>query len=230
MSFNPRKRPKFGGDPPSNDDELQLDIGDLFSTLLGGDKQSNGPSGAGIGGLLGDDPVRVVGNHIYFYSEVNSQSCLQLILALKRLDLQIQKQKLETDSDAHIDLHIHSGGGELYSCFAVIDTIRTITTPVYSYIEGMAASAATIISVVCDKRFIFKYSYMLIHQLSGGMWGKFEEMKEDMEACENLMDDIKEIYVEHTKMKKKDLKKFLKHDIWWRSSRCLELGLVDEVL
>ena len=71
---------------------------------------------------------------------------------------------------------------------------------------------------------------MLIHQLSGGMWGKFEEMKEDMQNCEDLMADIKAIYLEHTSMKKKDLKKFLKHDIWWRSSRCLEVGLVDEVI
>lgn len=103
-------------------------------------------------------------------------------------------------------------------------------TPVYSYIEGMAASAATIISVVCDRRYIYKYSYMLIHQLSGGMWGKFQEMEDDFKSSKDLMNDIKNIYVAHTNLKKKELKDILKHDLWWNSKLCLENGLVDEVI
>ena len=216
----------------NNDTEpgvLGINLTDLFSGLEG-----KPASGGGIESLLEGDlsSVKVVGNNIYFYCDVNSNTALQLIMALKRLDLQIQKENLDKGelANGHINLHIHSSGGELYSCFAVIDVIRTISTPVHSYIEGMAASAATIISVVCARRYIYKYSYMLIHQLRGGMWGKFEEMKEDMQNCEDLMEDIKAIYLEHTNIKKKDLKKFLKHDIWWRSSRCLEVGLVDEVI
>ena len=44
-----------------------------------------------------------------------------------------------------------------------------------------------------QKRYIRKNACMLIHQLSGHMWGKFEEMKDDMKNSEMLMEKIKNI-------------------------------------
>ena len=71
---------------------------------------------------------------------------------------------------------------------------------------------------------------MLIHQLSSGMWGKYEDMKEDLENCDLLMKTIKTIYEEHTKIPKKQLEEILKHDLWWDAKTCLKYGLVDEII
>ena len=46
-------------------------------------------------------------------------------------------------------------------------------------------------SIVCNKRQITNNSCMLIHQLSGHMWGKFSEMQDDMKNSEMLMKKIK---------------------------------------
>ena len=46
---------------------------------------------------------------------------------------------------------------------------------------------------------------MLIHQLSGHMWGKFQEMQDDMENSEMLMKKIISLYEEHTKIPKKEI-------------------------
>lgn len=219
------KRPKFcSNKPPSSSEPKTLDLTSLLGGAMGLDKLS------GLGDE-GDGRVEVIDNNIYFYTDVSTSSCFQLIKALRRLDIECQEKALrENLENTHINLHIHSYGGDLFAGFAVIDVIRTMKTPVYSYIEGMAASAATIISVVCDRRYIYKYSYMLIHQLSGGMWGKFQEMEDDFKSSKDLMNDIKNIYVAHTNLKKRELKDILKHDLWWNSDKCLESGLVDEVL
>ena len=175
--------------------------------------------------------LKVINNNIYFYTEVSTKSCLELITTLRKLDIEMQEKSIrENLENLHINLHIHSGGGDLFAGFAVIDCIRTLKIPVHSYIEGMAASAATLISCVCERRYIYKYSYMLIHQLSGGMWGKYQEMEDDFQSSKDLMNDIKQIYSTNTKLKKKNLTKILKHDIWWNSKTCLEHGLVDEIL
>jgi ATP-dependent protease ClpP protease subunit len=71
---------------------------------------------------------------------------------------------------------------------------------------------------------------MLIHQLSGAMWGKFQEMQDDMQNSEMLMKKIKKIYSENTKIPKEELDKILKHDIWWEAEKCLEYGLIDEII
>ena len=111
-----------------------------------------------------------------------------------------------------------------------MDTIKNCKTPVHSYIDGSAASAATLISVVAKKRFIFPNSFMLIHQLSSAMWGNYEAMKDEMENLDLIMGKIKKIYKEHTNMSARQITEILKRDKWFEAEKCLELGLVDEIV
>ena len=173
--------------------------------------------------------IEVIDNSIYYYSEVNTKSAFQLVKELHKLDTKIQKKKKKSEDDV-IHLHIHSEGGCVFSCFTIVDKIRTLKTPVYSYINGMAASSATMISVVCNKRFIYRNAYMLIHQLSSGMAGKYNELVDDMENNNSLMNNIKAIYKEHTNIHGNALDKILKRDMWWNAKKCLECGLVDEII
>ena len=71
---------------------------------------------------------------------------------------------------------------------------------------------------------------MLIHQLSSGSYGKFSEMEDDMENNRRIMKMIKDIYKQYTKVPMKQIDEILKHDLWFESSKCIELGLVDQVL
>jgi ATP-dependent Clp protease protease subunit len=85
-------------------------------------------------------------------------------------------------------------------------------------------------SVVAEKRYIHRNSFMLIHQLSSGMWGKFEELKDSIENCEILMQTIRDIYGKHTQIPKKKLDEILKRDLWFDADTCLKYGLVDEII
>ena len=60
--------------------------------------------------------------------------------------------------------------------------------------------------------------------------GKFEEFKDEMENQTNIMNLIKNIYLEHTKMGEEKIDDLLKHDLWLDAETCLEYGLVDEIL
>jgi len=71
---------------------------------------------------------------------------------------------------------------------------------------------------------------MLVHQLSSGMWGKYKEMKDEMENVDNMMKTIREIYLEYTKIPKKKLDEILDHDLWFDAETCLKYGLVDEII
>ena len=129
----------------------------------------------------------------------------------------------------YIYLHINSFGGSVFSAFSVIDTIKNSKIPVVSIIEGAAASAATLISVMCDYRIIYENSYMLIHQLSSGTWGKMSELEDEMENLKELMAAIRKIYKESTNIPDGEINEILKHDLWWNPQICLQKGLVDEI-
>lgn len=175
--------------------------------------------------------VDVSDNTIMFYGEVNEKNAKLLNRAIRTLDKELQIFTLKYGCGSPpIKLFINSYGGSVFSGFSIMDTIKSCKTPVYSYIDGSAASAATLISVVAKKRFIFPNSFMLIHQLSSSMWGNHEALKDEMENLDLIMERIKKIYKEHTNMSTRQITAILKKDKWFEAEVCLELGLVDEIV
>ena len=174
--------------------------------------------------------TKSVENNIYFYGDILESNALELNAALFELDKKLSISGVFLDVKPIINLRINSYGGSLFAGLATVDVIRNLNSEVHSYVEGAAASAATIISVACNKRYIGKYSKMLIHQLSSGIYGKYTELEDDMENNKHLMTTIKSIYKQYTKLPMKKLDEILKHDLWFDSKTCLDYGLVDEII
>ena len=155
---------------------------------------------------------------------------------LKRKFSEIEKEN-EDDLDfinvkigpKPIKLFITSNGGYVYQVFGIIDTIESMQVPVHTICKGMVASAGTILSLSGKKRYITPNSYMLIHELRGGMWGKYQQLKDSYENSTKLMEHIKSIYLSKTKITAEELEECLKKDIAWNSQTCLEKGLVQEI-
>ncbi len=170
-------------------------------------------------------------NRIYFYSGVTRPKVLQLNKGLFNLNVNMISKTTPLEYDPPpIKLHINSYGGSVFAGLAAVDYIKNSRVPVHSVIDGCAASAATLMSCVAERRYMHKNACMLVHQLSGMMWGKFQEMEDDFENSKMLMEKIKSIYNEHTRIPKREMDKILKHDLWWEAEKCLEFGLVDELI
>ena len=199
------------------------------------------PVNMGMGNNIGANNIYSYENHINFYSIVDKWSALSLQreirLTVNRLN---DARKFAEDKGLSVTIppiiiHINSPGGSLFDCMAIIDYMTQIkkshpNIKFHSIIEGCAASAATLISVVCDHRSISEYAHMLIHQLSAGAWGKYHDIKEAVQNMDKLMVTITTIYTKHTKISQEKLNDILKHDIYWDAKTCLEHGLVDDVI
>ena len=112
------------------------------------------------------DPMTVetIDNHVYFYAGVDSDRCLALVRSLRELDNRLRTERETRQVPPEIPatpiwLHINSPGGDLFAGLAAADQIPRIETPIYSVIEGMCASAATLISLACQRRFISQQLY-----------------------------------------------------------------------
>ena len=183
-------------------------------------------------GSADDSRVSAENNKIYFYSGVTRQDNLVLNKLLHSTGNKLKNTQnvLQLPDPPKVYLHINSYGGSVFAGFGSVDYIRNCSVPVVSVIDGCAASAATIMSVVAEERYMHEHAFMLIHQLSSGMWGKFEAMKDDMANNEMLMKKIIGIYEEHTKIPKSKIKDILKRDLWWDAKTCLKYGLVDDII
>ena len=193
-----------------------------------------GTGDAGVNDNAKDDSNDVVetsNNRIYFYSEVTRPKILSLNKALTNLNTNLinQANSLQTDP-ASIHLHINSFGGSVFAGLAATDYIINSKVPVHTIVEGAVASAATLFSVVGHHRVMRKNSFMLIHQISSGMWGKYEEMKDGMQNNDLFMDIIRQIYHQHTKIPKRKLREIMKRDLWFDAETCLDYGMIDEIV
>ncbi len=101
---------------------------------------------------------------------------------------------------------------------------------VVTIIDGVAASSGTFLTIVGKERWINKHAYMLIHQISSGYWGKYNENKDAMRNMDSLMQDLKDMYKEYTKLPNKKLEEILNHNLYFNAETCLKYGLVDKVL
>lgn len=175
--------------------------------------------------------IYVNGRDIYFYSSITVESCFDLIRAIKEATTNIQQfNALYQDFKPDILLHINSFGGEAFSAFAVMDTITSNPVPINTVVEGAAASAATLLSVVGKKRMITKNSLMMVHQLRSGFMGNHESFKEEVENQQKLMGVLESVYKKHCRFGKNELSAILKKDAWLTSDECLKYKLVDEII
>jgi ATP-dependent protease ClpP protease subunit len=55
------------------------------------------------------------------------------------------------------------------------------------------------------------------------------ELEDEVENMKKVMDQIKDIYVEHTNLTRAELNKLLKRDMDWDVAKCLQSGLVDAI-
>ena len=178
-------------------------------------------------------------NHVYLYTLINNYTSIKFMDSAESAVQFIMKNKSESAllgirETLPLVVHINSPGGSVFSVFAMIDRLRQLKSmygiEYHSVIEGRAASAATLLSVTADRRFITKYGYMLIHQLSTYFVGKYNEICDDKSNADELMRRIKEIYSDHATIPENKLDEILKHDLYWNAKKCLKYGLVQEVL
>jgi ATP-dependent Clp endopeptidase proteolytic subunit ClpP len=188
---------------------------------------------------FGDDDSDVYreSNHIYFKTDVNTESIDKLykLIRLYQTEVDYIKSNNQTIADVipkELYIHITSYGGSLHEAYLAYDVIKRSKIKINTIVEGYAASAGTIMSVAGNRRYITPTSIMLIHQLSTGMGGKFEEIKDDFQNSEQDMKKIIALYLKECngKMKKKFIIDQLKHDKWWSAEESLKYGLVDEIV
>lgn len=174
----------------------------------------------------------ITSNDIYFYSEVNNESTFIINKSITDLSKQLLVNQITFDlpNPAPIKLYINSDGGEVFGALSTVDRIRTSKVPVHSYVEGLVASAATLISVSCHKRYISKNSVMLIHQVRSWFEGTHENFKDENHNLDILSNIIKSIYLKHTKFNESELNDILKRDIYLNAEDAVKYGLADEII
>ncbi len=179
--------------------------------------------------------VESVGNHVYFYSEIDSDRSLDLIKELHEIDNDLTIERTnrrlpDSFPNVPIWLHLQSPGGGAFESFNVADKIGQLRSPVYCTIDGLCASGATFISQVCAKRIMQSNAMLMIHQLSSFAWGTHEQFKDELAVQKKLMKRMIDIYANRCSLTRKEIKEMMKRNTWLTADEALKSGFVDEII
>ncbi len=133
----------------------------------------------------------------------------------------------------YLQIIINSGGGDLQSAFALIDTMKGSAIPVHTVGIGCVASAAVAIFMagVKGKRVLTPNTSILSHQYSWGTWGKEHELLATVKEYELTTERMINHYKKCTGLSEKKIREYLlpAQDVWLSAHQAKKLGLCDSV-
>lgn len=126
-----------------------------------------------------------------------------------------------------IAVRINSVGGEVFAAQAIYSMLKAHRATINVYIDGLAASAASVIAMAGDTITMPKNTMMMIHNPLSICHGFASDMRE----CANLLDKIGETiiatYEEKTKKSKEDIKALMDAETWFTAEEAVEMGFAD---
>ena len=141
------------------------------------------------------------------------------------------KQDIENLGNVeNITLHINSPGGSVFSAVAIANTLKNHKAKVTANIDGLAASAATIITSACDIVRMPKNALFMIHNPITFAYGNNQEMQKTLEMLDKVKNSIIETYLNKTKTDKETLSQLMDNETWMSAEEAKEYGFIDEIL
>lgn len=130
-----------------------------------------------------------------------------------------------------LTVRINSGGGEVYQAVAMRTMLMNCGMEVDVQIEGLCASAATLLCCVPGTRVTMSEgSEYMIHNPSGIIWGNAKDMESYAVTLRTLEKDFASIYEKRCGLDAEQIRAMMDEETWMNCETAKELGFVDEVL
>lgn len=138
-------------------------------------------------------------------------------------------EKLNRISADKITVRINSDGGDVFTAQAIYSSLKLHPASITVHIDGIAASAATIIAMAGDKIIMPENSMMMIHNPMTPIYGEADELREMAEVLDKVRDTIVAAYRAKTGLDDEKLIELMKAETWMTANEAKDLGFVDEV-
>ncbi|MBQ3625039.1 MAG: Clp protease ClpP [Prevotella sp.] len=131
----------------------------------------------------------------------------------------------------HIDVRINSNGGEVYTGIAIYNALRNSKADIRIYVDGIAASMASVIALCGKPVEMSKYARLMLHSVSGSCYGDKKELQGVLKEIEGLEDTLCQMLAAKLGQSADNIKAayFDGEDHWLTADEALLLGLIDGI-
>ena len=136
--------------------------------------------------------------------------------------------KLPT-SVKQLDIHINSPGGSVFEAQAIYSRLADHRSKKVVYVDGLAASAASIVAMVGHKIYIRANANMMIHLPSGFAMGNAEDMRTVAAALDSVTESMLNVYSKRSGLDREEVRALMAAETWFSPQQAVEKGFADEM-
>lgn len=132
--------------------------------------------------------------------------------------------------EGDITVWINSPGGDVFAAAQIYNMLRDYKGSVTVKIDGLAASAASVIAVAGDTVLMSPVAMMMIHNPATLAIGNAKEMEKAIGMLNEVKESILNAYEDKTGLKRSKLSKMMDDETWFNAKKAVELGFADKIL
>ncbi len=161
---------------------------------------------------------------VFFTTKFNNEFAMKFINELREIEA--------NDNHSGAVVIINSRGGEVDALKMMLDFIHHTHLHITTVVSGMAASCGCLLAMAGDTRLAFRDAVIMSHQYSGGVGGKYIDLKSGRDYQDELHKFMVDHYKIHTGLSEKVIKEKLlpAEDVFLSAEQAKQFNIIDEVI
>lgn len=127
-------------------------------------------------------------------------------------------------------VRVNSPGGDVHEGFAIMNALKRSDARVIVEIEGLAASAASVIAMAGDEIRVHQGAMVMIHEAWGIMAGSADDFEARAELLRKINVDAAAVYAARTGQSNERVLELMAAETWMTADEAKSLGFVDTVI
>jgi len=147
---------------------------------------------------------------------------------------EVTPKQFKEDLDAlgdikNLNIYINSGGGDVFAGQAIYSMLKRHKANKTVYVDGLAASIASVIAMAGDKVIMPKNAMMMIHHVASGAWGSASYLREVADMIDKAEESIYPVYEDRTGLPHDDILAMIDAETWFTAEEAVKKGFADEI-
>lgn len=139
-------------------------------------------------------------------------------------------EKLDSGTFSSINMRINSPGGNPFEAITILNLLKSKGKPINVVVDGLAASAASILAMAGDKIQMGQSAMFMIHNAMVAQFGDAADMRQMAETLDKVSGNMRDTYVQRTGLEAAKVKAMMDKETWMTAQEAVTNHFADEVI
>lgn len=132
--------------------------------------------------------------------------------------------------EGDVSVWLNSCGGDVFAASQIYTMLKEYDGKVTVKIDGIAASAASVIAMAGDEVIMSPIAMMMVHNPSAAIFGEVSDLQSGIKMLSEVKESIINAYEIRTGLSRAKISNMMDAETWFSAQKAVELGFADKIL